>query len=89
MDIFDEIGHSFEVALETGNLGELLLYSSQSRYGFIRLLFGNLSDFERIINFLKILVELLDMLNFEMIEIANVVSAETLWDRVRGCLIHH
>jgi hypothetical protein len=31
MDIFDEIGHSFEAALETGYLRELLLDSSQSR----------------------------------------------------------
>jgi hypothetical protein len=29
------------------------------------------------------------MLHFEMIEIADVVSAETLWDRVRCGLIHH
>jgi hypothetical protein len=61
-------------------LREFLLDSSQSRYGFILLLFSYLSDFERIIYVLKILVELLDMLNFEMVEIADVVSAETLWD---------
>jgi hypothetical protein len=31
MYIFDEIGHSFEAALETGYLKELLLDCSQSR----------------------------------------------------------
>jgi len=89
MDIFDKIGDSFKAALETGYLRELLLYSSQSRYGFIRLLFGNLSDFERIIYVPKIFMKLLDMLNFEMVEIADVVSAEALWDRMRCGLIHH
>ena len=29
------------------------------------------------------------MLDFEMIEIADVVSAETLWDRVRCGLVYH
>jgi hypothetical protein len=29
------------------------------------------------------------MLHFEMVEIADVVSAETLWDRVRCGLVHY
>jgi hypothetical protein len=29
------------------------------------------------------------MLDFEMIEIADVISAETLWDRMRCGLVHH
>jgi hypothetical protein len=83
MDIFDEIGHSFEAALETGYLRELLLDSCQSRYGFIRLLFSYFSDFERIINVPKIVVELPNMLDFEMIEVADVVFGEILWYRMR------
>ena len=34
-------------------------------------------------------MKLPDMLDFEMVEIADVVSAETLWDRVRCGLVHH
>ena len=82
MDIFDEIGHSFEAALETSYLRKLLLNCSQSRNRFIRLLISYLSDFERIINVPKIVVELPNMLDFELIEIADVFSAEALWDRV-------
>jgi hypothetical protein len=29
------------------------------------------------------------MLHFEMIEIADVISAETPWDRVRCGIVHH
>ena len=89
MDIFDEIGHSFEAALETGYLRELLLDCSQSLNGFIRLLISYFSNFERIINVLKIVVELPNMLDFEMIEIADVVFGETFGYRMRGCLVHH
>jgi hypothetical protein len=89
MDIFDEIGHSFEAALETGYLRELLLDSSQSRNWFVWLLISYFSDFERIINVLKIVVELSNMLDFEMIEIADVVFGESIWDRVRCGLVHH
>jgi hypothetical protein len=34
-------------------------------------------------------MELPNMLDFEMIEIADVVSAETLWNRARCSLVYH